>query len=200
MPPQLTGSVPSVREPLSRLQGDPAALAEALAGMRPAYVADALRALPPEAGAKVMAALPADLAVPVFDEPELAHHRARIFEQMGEEKAAPLIDAMSPDQQADLFRELPAKERPRFLRRLDEPTRGALEFLLRYPSHTAGGIMTTKLVSVPPTWSVQQVLDHVSQVGRDKGIVYAIYSLAPEQGTLGQVVALTDWLVPTART
>ncbi len=200
MPPRENDRPPTVPELLYLLHGDPVDLADALAGLRAADVAEALRDLPPDAAAKVMAVLPADLAVPVFDEPELAHQRARIVEQMGEEKAAPLIDAMSPDQQADLFRELPAKERPRFLRRLDEPTRGALEFLLRYPSHTAGGIMTTEFVAVPATWTVQQVLDHLGQVGRDKGIVYAIYCLGPEQGTLVQVVSLTDLLVSPDRT
>src|SRR6478672_12491919 len=114
MPDTRLPEMPQPPELLYLLHGDPGELAEALAGMRSADVAEALRDLPPDAAAKVMAALPFDLAVPVFDEPELAHYRADIFRQMGEQNAAPLIDAMSADQQADLFRELPEKERPRF--------------------------------------------------------------------------------------
>ena len=199
MPPQVTDRTPTVPELLYLLHSDPTDLAEALAGMRSADVAEALRDLPPDAAAKVMAALPFDLAVPVFDEPELAHYRADIFRQMGERSAAPLIDAMSADQQADLFRELPEKERPRFLKVLDEPTRRALEFLLRYPSQTAGGIMTTEFVSVPTTWTVQQVLDHITQVGRAKETVYSIYCVEPERGTLVHVVSLRDLVVSPDR-
>src|SRR3954465_11662127 len=105
----------TVPELLYLLHGDPADLGEALAGMRAADVADALRDLRPDAAAKVMAALPFDLAVQVFDEPELEGHRCALVQQMGEQAAGPLIEAMSSDQQADLFRELPTAERTRFL-------------------------------------------------------------------------------------
>jgi len=198
-PPEVPGRTPTVPELLYLLHGDPTDLAEALGGMRSADVAEALVDLPPEAAAKVMAALPFDLAVPVFDEPELAHYRADIFVLMGEEKAAPLIEAMSADQQADLFRELPVNARPRFLKALDASTRGALEFLLQYASHTAGGIMTTEFVSVPTTWTVQQVLDHIRQVGRAKETVYAIYCLDPAEHTLLHVVSLRDLIVSPDR-
>jgi magnesium transporter len=186
---------PTVPELLYLLHHDPSDLADALVGMRAADVAEALRDLPPEAAAKVMAALPFDLAVQVFDEPELAHQRADIVRHMDEQQAVQLIDAMSSDQQADLFRELPAVDRPRFLKLLDEPTRKALELLLRYPPETAGGIMTTEFVSMPITWSVAQALAYVREVGRNKETVYAIYCLEPVVNTLAHVVSLRDLLL-----
>jgi magnesium transporter len=186
---------PNVPELLYLLHHDPGDLAEALAGMRAADVAEALRDLPPEAAAKVMAALPFDLAVQVFDEPELEYQRAEIVRHMDEQQAVPLIEAMSSDQQADLFRELPQADRPRFLKLLDEPTRKALELLLRYPPDTAGGIMTTEFVSMPITWTVAQALAYVREVGRNKETVYAIYCLEPVVNTLAQVVSLRDLLL-----
>src|SRR5258705_11633201 len=120
MPPvESPDRTPNVPELLYLLHHDPSDLAEALAGMRAADVAEALRDLPPEAAAKVMAALPFDLAVQVFDEPELEYQRAEIVRHMDEQQAVPLIEAMSSDQQADLFRELPQADRPRFLKLLD---------------------------------------------------------------------------------
>jgi magnesium transporter len=191
----LTDSTPNVPELLYLLHGDPTDLAEALAGMRAADVAEALRDLQPEAASKVMAALPFDLAVQVFDEPELEGHRCEIIQQMGEKVAAPLIDAMSSDQQADLFRELPEEERPRFLKVLDAPTREALSILLRYTPDTAGGIMTTEFVSVPTSWTVGQTLEHISRVGRAKETVYTIYGVDPEKHTLVHVVSLRDLMM-----
>ncbi len=187
-------------ELLYLLHCEPEELAEALSGMRAADVAEALRDLHPDAAAKVMAALPFDLAVQVFDEPELAYHRAEIVRHMDGRQAALLIAAMSADQQADLFRELPEEDRPRFLELLDQPTRRALELLLRYPPDTAGGIMTTELVSVPNTWTVQQTLDYISDVGRAKETVYAIYCLEPVENTLAHVVSLRDLMVASDRT
>ena len=182
-------------ELLYLLHGDPTDLAEALSGMRAADVAEALRDLHPDAAAKVMAALPFDLAVQVFDEPELEGHRCEIVQHMDRASVGPLVDAMSSDQQADLFRELPEEDRGRFLKLVDASTREALNLLLRYPPESAGGIMTTEFVSMPTTWSVQQALDHISQVGRAKETVYAIYLLHPEQHTLQQVVSLRDLML-----
>src|SRR5919197_6747415 len=139
-------------ELLYLLHGDPSELAEALTGMRAADVADALRELGPEAGAKVMAALPFDLAVQVFDEPELDRHRAGIISCMAPEAAAALAEAMSADQRADLVRELKETDRLKLLKLLEAPTRQSLEMLLEYPPESAGGIMTTEFVSIPATW------------------------------------------------
>src|SRR5205814_644337 len=80
--------------------------------------AAALRELGPEAGAKVMAALPFDLAVQVFDEPELDRHRAGIVSCMPPQAAAALVEAMSADQRADLVRELRETDRVKILKLL----------------------------------------------------------------------------------
>jgi magnesium transporter len=180
----------SAADLLYLLHGDPAELMEALAGMRAADVAEALRDLPPDAAAKVMAALPFDLAVQVFDEPELSYVRSAIVQKMDDAAAIALIEAMSADQQAELFRELPEADRARLLRRVDARTREALSLLLRYPPDTAGGIMTTEFVSMPATWTVEQALKYISEVGRAKETVYAIYVLDPADNRLIHVVSL----------
>jgi len=181
-------------ELLYLLHGDPADLHEALLGLRAADIADALRGLAPDAAAKVMAALPFDLAVQVFDEPELEYHRYDIIKQMDERSVAPLIEAMSADQQADLFRVLPEKDRSRLLKLLDEPTRRTLTHLLEYAPDTAGGIMTTEFVGVPATWTVEQVLRHIREVSRAKETVYAAYVLDPSTQQLTHVVSLRELL------
>jgi magnesium transporter len=118
---------------------------------------------------------------------------------MGEGEAAALIEAMSADQRADLFRELPAEDRPRFLDSLEVETRRTLELLLRFAPDTAGGIMTTEFVSMPVTWTVQQALDHIAAVGRAKETVYAIYCVAPGTQTLVHVISLRDLMVADDR-
>lgn len=186
---------PLTPELLYLLHGDPTDLAEMLAGMRAADIADALRHLPPEAGAKVMAALPFDLAVEVFDEPELADHRVDLIQQMPIAAVGPLIDAMSADQQADLFRELPEHDRPRLLKQLDRTSQQSLALLLKYPTDTAAGIMTTEFVSMPATWTVEQALQNIREVGRSKETVYAIYILDPNTQQLVHVVSLRQLML-----
>src|SRR5436309_12627442 len=141
---------------------DPEELQEALGELRAPDIAEALRELPPEAAAKVMASLPFDLTVHVFDEPELTRHRCAIIQRIEPRKVGPLIEAMSADQQADLFREVPADERPALLATVSDTTRASLQRLLRYPPETTGGIMTTEYVSVPPSWDVAQALSLIA--------------------------------------
>ena len=174
-------------ELLYLLAGDPVEFAEVVAGMRSADVAEALRDLPPPAAARVIAALPFDLAVQVLDEPEL-EHRVAMVQAMDVRTAGPLIDAMSPDQRAELFRELPERERHRLLPALEPGTRHALEFLLKYPPETAGGIMTTEFLTVSPSSTAEDTLELIRRVGGGKETVYVIYVV--DAGRLRHVVSL----------
>ncbi|HET6763980.1 MAG TPA: magnesium transporter [Longimicrobiaceae bacterium] len=185
---------PPSPELLYLLSGDPAELAETVAAVRDADVAEALNALPPAAAAKVLGALPFDLAVNVLDEPEL-DQEAEIFAVLDEVTAAALIEGMSSDQRADLFRELEPGDRARLIRTLEPETSRALAMLLQYPRESAGGIMTTELLSVPATWTVDQALRHVAEVGRAKETVYAIYVHDPADRTLVHVVSLRELMV-----
>jgi magnesium transporter len=173
-------------ELLYLLHGDPAELTETLVGMRVADIAEALRDLPPGGAAKVLAALPFDLAVQVFDEPEL-DHRYEIIQRMETEPAVALIEAMSADQQADVFRELHGEDRERLLERVDAETRRSLKMLLKYPTDSAGGIMTTEALTVPSDWSVQQTLEYIRGVARVKETVYVVYLIDAEEHLSGVV-------------
>ena len=180
-------------ELLYLLQGDPSELAETLAGMRPADIADALRDLVPAAAAKVVAVMPFDLAVQVFDEPEL-EGRYAIIQSMEPGAAAALIEAMSSDQQADLVRGLTAASRKPLLDKLDPDTRHTLKLLLKYPPDTAGGIMTTEVMTVPADWSVAQTLEYIRKVALQKETVYVAYLLDHEDRLVG-VASLRQLMV-----
>jgi len=182
---------PPSPELLYLLSGDQEDLLAAIENLRPADVAEALNQLPVQAAARVVAALPFNLAVKLLDEPEL-DRRGEIFEQLDEQVAIPLIEAISPDQQVELFRTLKEADRTRLFHVLDVPTRDALRLLLAYPPTSAGGIMTTRFVSVPSTWTVEQVKRHISEVGEAKETVYAIYVLHPRSQRLETVVSLRE--------
>ena len=181
---------PSPPELLYLLHSDPHELAEAIADMRAADVAEALLSLHPAAAAKVMAALPFEMAVQVFDEPELTHHRCDIVAKMADPAAAALIEAMSSDQQADLFRELAGTKRSALLDLLSPDTRAGLTRLLAYEAHSAGGIMTTEFVTVSSSWTVAESLAHIRTVGQAKETVYAIYVVDEATRALVHVVSL----------
>src|SRR4029450_1707962 len=112
----------------------------------------------------------------------------------------PLIEAMSSDQQVELFRELSDEARGRLIHVLDAPTRDSLNLLLRYPPTSAGGIMTTEFVGVPASWNVEQVKTYIREVGQAKETVYAIYVLDPKDQRLRRVVSLKEVMLADAGT
>lgn len=177
-------------ELLYLLAGDPPELSEMLATLQNADVADLLDELPPDAAARVVAAMPFNLAVQLFDEPGL-ERRVEIFHYLDDWIAAPLLGAMSSDEQVALIRELDDAERARLLARLDQSTQRELALLLRYPPDTAGGIMTTEFLSVPSTWTVDQALRHIREVGGVKETVYAIY-VVDDENRLIHVASLRE--------
>ncbi|MEO8579182.1 MAG: magnesium transporter [Gemmatimonadales bacterium] len=184
----------TIAQLLYLVHSDPEELQEALGELRPPDIAEALRELPPDAAAKVMASLPFEMAVQVFDEPELTRHRCAIIQRIDHQKVGPLIEAMSSDQQADLFRGVPAEERPRLLSTVSEATRASLQKLLEYPPESAGGIMTTEFLSVPADWTVHQALVLIREVAGRKETVYAIYIVDPNTQELVHVVSLRELL------
>ena len=171
-----------------------AAFAGALTDSHDPDVAEAVNSLDPGSAARVLTALPFAFAVRVLDQPEF-DHRAKVFEHLPPATAVAMINAMSADRQVELFRALPEESRTRLLPGLDAATRDSLKLLLIYPEMSAGGIMTTEYVHVPATWTVEQTLDHISEVGRAKETVYAIYVLDPADGRLTHVVSLRELMV-----
>ena len=180
-------------EILSRLSEGSPDVARALTAAHEADVAEALNRLDPSPAAQVVSALPFEFAVRVLEQPEF-ERRSDLFCQFATDTGVRFIRAMSPDQQAHVFRELPGEDRARFLDALDPSTRATLALLLRYPTSTAGGIMTTDYTSVPAIWTAGEALAHIAQVGRRKP-VYAIYVLDADDRRLLHVVSLRELVV-----
>ncbi|HET8625021.1 MAG TPA: magnesium transporter [Gemmatimonadales bacterium] len=190
-PPTQTGPTLPSPELLYLLSGDQEDFEAACAEFLAADIAEGLNGLPVQAAIKVATALPFHRAVQVFDEPQL-QRRGELVGGMETERAAPLIEALSADQQVELFRELTDQARARLIHLLAAPTRDALNLLLRFQPHTAGGIMTTEFVGVPSTWTADQVKNHIREVAAAKETVYAIYVLDPRDQRLVRVVSLRD--------
>ena len=184
-------ATPPTPELLYLLSGDEEDFAAACADFLPADIAEGLNGLPVEAATRVVAALPFHRAVQVFDEPELTR-RGELVAGLEPGRAISLIEAMSSDQQVELFRELSDEARGRLIHVLDAPTRDSLNLLLRYPPTSAGGIMTTEFVGVPASWNVEQVKTYIREVGQAKETVYAIYVLDPKDQRLRRVVSLKE--------
>jgi magnesium transporter len=169
--------------------GGPRQIARSLAPYRAADAAEVLNGLDRNLAARVLQAMAKDAAIQILNEPHL-DQPAELIGRMPVDCAAMIMIGLNPDRRADIFRELPESMREELKPRLDKPMREALDRLLSYPAQSAGGLMTTEFVSAPTTWTVEQTLRHIHDIGRSKETIYTICLLDPESKRLVKVMAL----------
>jgi magnesium transporter len=173
---------------------DPAALAAEMASYHVADVVEALNALSPELAASVLDNMPIDRVTDILEQPGFDKPR-ELIERLPLDRAATIVDAMPADRRADIFRQLSEPVRVRLSSRLEPSVQASLRRLLAYPPMSAGRIMTTEFVSMPATWTVEQALQHIREVGGARETVYALYVLDPDSRQLLRAISLRQLIL-----
>jgi magnesium transporter len=114
-----------------------------------------------------------------------------ILEDLNPHQAADIIENMQPDDAADLLGEIDTDKRQELLGLMEPEEAEDVRELLAHPEVTAGGLMTTEFLSVPPGLTVAQTLEHIRSAAEDAELVYYIYVLDPQKHILG-VVSLRE--------
>ncbi|MFD5754141.1 magnesium transporter MgtE N-terminal domain-containing protein, partial [Streptomyces sp. NPDC127044] len=110
------------------------------------------------------------------------------------EHAARLVEEMEPDEAVDALRDLHEDERERLLERMPAAEAGHLRRLLAYPEDTAGGAMTTLLVTARREQSVAEVRAVLAAQAEHRTEIDAI-AVLDDDGRLVADVALFDLAV-----
>ena len=142
---------------------EPADLADVLAELQDDERLEAVRVLPPEVSANALAALPEDV------------HAEETLAALDPEQAADIVEELEDDDAADLIGELEPEEQERILGRVEEEDRAEVEHLLRYDEDTAGGIMTTHLVTVRKSDTADQALAKIRQQADEVEDFYQVF-------------------------
>ena len=116
----------------------------------------------------------------------------RLLSGLGLERSADVVEEMEPDDAADLLAEMPADQRERLLAAMETVQADRLRRLLRYDATTAGGLMTTNPLIVPPDAPIAQVLAEIRQPEKAATVAAQVYvceppSLTPTGRYLGTV-------------
>jgi magnesium transporter len=154
-------------------------------------LAELLNELTLAEAATVISMLPVARAVELFDQPTM-RRRGMILERLEPERAAEILSGLSADERTDIVQRMGVHYRHRIVPKLSADMRKELEDLLRYPPHTAGGIMTTEFVQLDPGMSVGEALKHIRSVAREKESIYACYVMEPGTRHLLGAVSLRD--------
>lgn len=178
----------------STVRGDAIAIARVLANDHVADIVEALNNEPRELAAELLSQVPFERAVEIFDQPEL-DDAPELIATLSRDLAGRLLAEMSADRAADVLRELSEPARSELLHAMAPALRHSLLSILGYPEGSAGSLMTTEYVSVPPDWTVARTLDYIRQVERTRETVYAIYVVDPDTHHLLRAFGLRKLII-----
>jgi len=113
--------------------------------------------------------------------------RDQVLESMPSEKVAEALQQLDSDEAVYLIEDLDKEDQTEILAKLPYFERVALQRSLEYPEDSAGRIMQTDLIAVPPFWSVGQTIDHMREADDLPDRFYEIFVVDPAYHLIGSV-------------
>ncbi|HUG56161.1 MAG TPA: CBS domain-containing protein [Candidatus Limnocylindrales bacterium] len=164
-----------------------------LALLHPADIADIVEEMSADERRAVFEQLDLETAAETLSEiePEM---QVSIVGDLDEERAADILEEMDPDAAADLLQDLSQERREELIDLMEAEEGEDVAGLLAYPADSAGGIMTTDVVSLSRDLTAGQAIDRLREIKPDPQNAYYLYVVDAED-RLDGVVSLRDLVV-----
>ncbi len=158
-------------------QGASSLLAQ-LEGLKAPDVADILQDLPTDRMVAVANALGDERLADVLE--ELGEdYRVTIMERLDVDRAADVLDVMQPDDAADLIGALPQTQADELLSHMEPEEAEDVRRLMGYDDRSAGGLMTTEPIVLPPEATVATALAHARRADIPPALASMIFVCRP---------------------
>ena len=146
--------------------------------LKAADLAEVIRELAPKRRIEVASALNDERLADVLEElPE--DEQVEILSVLETERAADVLEAMQPDDAADLLSELPQSQAEQLLGLMEPSEAADVRRLLAYADDTAGGLMTSTPVVLPPDAAVAEGLALVRRAEISPALAAAVFVCRP---------------------
>jgi CBS domain-containing protein len=181
--------------------GEPVRLSrpnEELHRLRPGELADLLEDLGRPQREELLAALGTEEAADALEEMEVPD-LINLLRELPTDQTARVVAEMAPDEAAEALRELDPETRDELLDAMDPTVAAELVVLLGYPEESAGGAMTTDVVSVHSTTTVAQARSHLLSLDDDATEFTAVTVVDDDGALMGDVAAMELFLADPDR-
>lgn len=158
--------------------------ADRLSRLHHADIADIVAQLDPMERRAVFDSLDVETAADALEEME-PEVQVSIIEGMEKERAADIVEEMEPDDAADLMADLSKETREELLGEMQPEEAADVKDLMTYHEESAGGIMTTGYVAVPPNYLVKQVFEQLRSEANEVEMIYYLYVVNDEECLVG---------------
>jgi len=137
-----------------------ASLSKNLVSLHPADIANVVEDLNLAQGTALLQSMDVATASKVFEEldPET---RTVLMDELPPEKTAQITERMPVDELVDLLKDLPPDQSTQVVQRLQRGKAASVDRLMRYKDDTAGGLMTTDILTVRPEWTVPRTIEEI---------------------------------------
>jgi magnesium transporter len=150
-----------------------------------ADLADVLAALDDEERLAVVQALPPELASQALIEMPEGAHAEETLAALDADHAAEIVEELNDDDAAELLRDLDRDEQERILSQVEHAERADVERLLKYEEETAGGRMTTHLVTVHDTATAAEALEEIRRQAEEVEDFYQVFVIDGNRRLVG---------------
>jgi magnesium transporter len=168
----------------------------ALTRLHPADRADAFEELDGDAQSTILPRLDIPAAADLLEELE-DEEAADVAQHMSTERLADVLDEMEPDEAADVLGDLPPETAALALAEMDDAEE--VIPLLGHPDETAGGLMTTWLVTLRPEETAAEAIDKLRHAELEEEGPYYLYAIDDTESLVG-VVGLRDLVIADPKT
>lgn len=188
-----------VAEMLAEDDYTPEELASAVEEQDAPDAADTLEDLEPEESLAVVKEMEEESAAEALAHMDHAL-AATVLMDLGEGEAAELLGLMEPDDAADLLQALTADKRSATLLAMPSRQAALLGKLAEYPAESAGGLMTTEVVSLPESLTASEATERLrtDPVFTREGVSGLYVYVTDQDGRLSGVLELRRLLMSPA--
>ncbi|MGI6014250.1 MAG: magnesium transporter [Oscillospiraceae bacterium] len=130
--------------------------------------------------------LPKELAAETFVEMD-SDSQELLIRGFSDNELKEVVDELYVDDAVDIVEEMPANVVSRILRQANPEMRTTINEILKYPSDSAGSIMTTEFVSLAPSLTVEEAIKRIRRTGVDKETVNTCYVIDVGRHLIGTI-------------